>query len=255
MKSSEMHQGKISSKNVTEEKSREDLKLRLMGNLSSPAKTIRGLRKGDGSRLGVSGKPIGYWKYPRLCAWCGMKFVVKIVQASKKRFCGRSCSAKWRMSQPEIIAKVHTKEVHAIIGQKKSLWFKSGSPKAIKELNRIRHLNPMSDPFVRFKVSKILKSMSHKPSERGGNGKGLTKPQSMLLEALPNGWVSEYALSLGPRRASYSTCYKLDLANPKMKINIEVDGNSHHSRKRSDMKRDAMLDSLGWKVLRFWNKD
>jgi len=77
----------------------------------------------------------------------------------------------------------------------------------------------------------------------------------MLLDALGPAWTAEYALSLGKQRAGYPSNYKLDLALPERRICIEVDGYSHHSRKALDAKKDNMLRSMGWAVLRFWNQD
>ena len=90
---------------------------------------------------------------------------------------------------------------------------------------------------------------------RGGNGTGLTEPQAFMMDVLGAGWIAEFALSLGQRQAGYPTHYKLDLANPALKIGVELDGNSHYARKAQDEKKDAKLASLGWTVLRFWNRD
>jgi very-short-patch-repair endonuclease len=53
----------------------------------------------------------------------------------------------------------------------------------------------------------------------------------------------------------YPHCYKLDLANLEMKMGIELDGGSHLTltRREQDQKKDALLRSLGWKVLRLKN--
>ncbi len=49
--------------------------------------------------------------------------------------------------------------------------------------------------------------------------------------------------------------YRLDLAviAGNDRIAIEVDGESTHADSRLDAERDARLESLGWRVLRFWN--
>ena len=49
--------------------------------------------------------------------------------------------------------------------------------------------------------------------------------------------------------------YRLDLAviSGDDRIAIEVDGESTHVDSRLDAERDARLESLGWRVLRFWN--
>lgn len=171
------------------------------------------------------------------------------------RFCGRSCSAKWRMSRPEYVARLHTPEVAAKRGEKRSAHLRSGSTQARSELDRIRNLNPMSRPEVRAKVSRRLKAMNHRPSVRGGNGRGMTEPQRMMLETLGDSWQVELSVSLGKRTPGYPTHYKLDLANAELKVGIELDGPSHHSRKALDRKKDEKLASLGWTVLRFWNQE
>jgi hypothetical protein len=218
------------------------------------AKFIEIVPNGDGSGIAVYRPGIISWRQPRNCAWC-LKIFTPIGGPSSKlqKFCGKSCSAKWRMRQPENVARVHTKEIHAVIGKKKSEWYKT--PAAEKELERIKNLNPMSDPKVREKVSKKLREMKHAPKNRGGNGKPLTVPQQILLESLEGNWVPELAISLGKRKEGYPTCYKVDLANEIMMIAIEVDGNSHYSRKTQDAKKDEMLTSLGWRVVRIWNND
>lgn len=159
------------------------------------------------------------------------------------------------MRQPEILAKIHSPEVAAKRGRKRKEWFKSGIPAALRALERIRNLKPMKNPETRKKVSRTLQAMNHAPSVRGGNGTGLTEPQSKMLGVLGSGWEAEYILSLGQRTPGYPTHYKLDLANEELKVCIEVDGHSHRSRKKQDAKKENKLRSLGWTVLRFWNWD
>lgn len=91
---------------------------------------------------------------------------------------------------------------------------------------------------------------------KGGNGRGLTTPQQLLLEALGNGWYAEYVLPTKKKRPSiYPTHYKLDLANPKFKIVIEIDGYSHAGNEEIDAKKEAFLVRRGWTVYRFKNRD
>jgi hypothetical protein len=222
---------------------------------SSAARTIRTSPDADGLERKTSSPAMKSWQQPRPCEWCGERFTVRYVQMAKARFCGTSCSAKWRMSRPEHKAKVHTPEVARKRGEKRRAWLASGHPKALAEIERIRSLNPATHPDVRAKISRALKAIHHGPSERGGNGRGLTEPQRILLAALGNGWIPELALSLGRRTPGYPTHYKLDLANPERRIAIEVDGFSHSGRRALDEKKDAKLASLGWTVLRFSNRD
>lgn len=191
----------------------------------------------------------------KLCEWCG-KLLAERQAQWHARFCNKSCSAKWRMRQPEVRARMYTKEVRAKIGQKKKLWYQSGDPKAIAEIERIRLLNPTERPEVRAKISKILREMGHKPHVRGGNGRPMPVAQRKLLERLGEGWKAEYAQPIKPREKDYPTHYKIDIANPSLMIAIEVDGYSHMAmaRRALDAKKDAKLRALGWKVLRFTNR-
>jgi len=220
--------------------------------------TIQSLPEGAGLALKTLNPEIAFFKQERPCEYCGVVFLPpQFGNSGLTRFCGKSCSASWRMRQPQYIANVHNPEVAAKRGKSLSRFYAEGSPKAEQMRARIAGLNPMANPEIREKVSHILKRMKHKPSVRGGNGAGMTVPQTILLDVLGSGWVPEYALPLGTRKAGYPTHYKIDLANVAKKIAIEVDGNSHRAsvRKARDVKKDAMLASLGWTVLRFWNED
>ena len=148
---------------------------------SSRRQITHSSRDRDGKGRWTSSPATKSWRLPRPCAWCGEMFTIKYVQAAKTRFCGRSCSAKWRMRQPEHLAKVHAPSVAAKRGAKRSAWLRSGDPKAEAQIARIAALNPMSMDGVRQKVSRRLRDMKHEPSVRGGNGRGLTPPQSALM--------------------------------------------------------------------------
>jgi hypothetical protein len=130
------------------------------------------------------------------------------------------------------------------------------SPAALESKARIAALNPMANEESRQKMANTLREIGHKPIARGGNGRGPTIPQSIMATALGPQWILEYAVSLGVRTSGYPTHYKLDIANVEMMIGIEVDGDSHvGARRAQDRKKDTKLESLGWTVLRFWNRD
>lgn len=92
---------------------------------------------------------------------------------------------------------------------------------------------------------------------RRGNGQGLTLPQQVLLDALGDGWVSEFAVATGSQDKTHPNAYKIDIALPSCKIAVEVDGESHRAktRKVEDEKKDALLRSLGWTVFRVPNRE
>jgi hypothetical protein len=106
---------------------------------------------------------------------------------------------------------------------------------------------------VKQKLSLAHKLSGHQPIVRGGNGK-ISECEKMMREILPSEWIMQCAIPTKMGRTSgYPTCYKVDFGIPQKKIALEVDGNSHRSRKRLDEKKDTFLQSLGWTVLRISN--
>lgn len=81
----------------------------------------------------------------------------------------------------------------------------------------------------------------------------------MLLTALGSEWEPEYVIPCGEgrRKGGLPTHYKVDLANLRLMIAVEVDGFSHTTlaRQASDRRKDSWLRSRGWLVLRFSNQE
>lgn len=187
----------------------------------------------------------------RPCEWCREPFSPP---QPHNRFCGKSCSARWRCTfrpkPPEHIAKM----VKASAAKGKSDAERKASSERMKRLN--------SDPAFRAKVDAAAKLRKGKSwiGQRGGNG-FLTKSQIALCIALdwPLDWL-EYAVLTSPvkdRFVSLPNCYKVDLAHPGLKVAVEVDGPSHNTPKWRflDARKTAVLNCLGWKVLRFTNAE
>jgi hypothetical protein len=122
--------------------------------------------------------------------------------------------------------------------------------------HRMTERNPMIRPEVRKKVAQTLRYMGWGPLVRGGNGKPPT-PQQMSL-AIALSWPTEVPVrTLQPRGSGYPPCYKMDIANPDLMVAVEVDGHSHDAleRRAQDRKKEELLHSLGWTVLRFSNQE
>ena len=124
---------------------------------------------------------------------------------------------------------------------------------------RMQENNPSKDANV---VQKILQTRWERGSldrlkyYRGGNGK-LSPMQMLLLDKLRDLVVRELAISLGrPRQPGYPTSYKVDLAIPQVLLAIEIDGPGHSTQtaRSKDAKKQAKLESLGWRVLRYSNQ-
>jgi very-short-patch-repair endonuclease len=49
--------------------------------------------------------------------------------------------------------------------------------------------------------------------------------------------------------------YIVDFCSPRRKIIIELDGSQHLDNTEYDLERTKYLQSLGYRVLRFWNND
>ena len=49
--------------------------------------------------------------------------------------------------------------------------------------------------------------------------------------------------------------YIVDFFCPKLKLIIEIDGESHSERLQKDFKRQEKLESLGFDFLRFWDSE
>lgn len=189
----------------------------------------------------------------KLCAQCGTEFSFRSMgekQNSKRRFCGNQCAAQWRMAQPgrREQAKAAIKVAHSR---------KKGAKDPVMTSRMKRH-NPMHRPEVAQRAGQSKRGRTR--LARGGNGQ-VTVPQQTLLDTL--GWPAEYleyaipTASVKGQFPSLPTCYKVDLAHPDSKTAIEVDGRTHKRRRRKFLakRRTAVLVSLGWTVLRFWNEE
>lgn len=122
-------------------------------------------------------------------------------------FCGRSCAGKWRCKQPGAKFYERVKLVP----------------------NAPKRATAQSWPQV-LKVPKDGDKME------------------AFLQTLGYGWFSRFKLATSMRETSgYASRYMLDIANPAMRIAIEV---IDPNRDR-DLKRDDYLRSSGWTLLRF----
>ena len=115
--------------------------------------------------------------------------------------------------------------------------------------------NPMMNPDTLLKMKESLKRIGHKPISQGGNGRGMTIPQKMLLQELGEGWFPELVIVTGNGYQPHH--YKIDLGFPFKKIAVEVDGGNHCSLtvQKKDKRKEEFLQSKGYKVLRFTNKE
>jgi hypothetical protein len=187
------------------------------------------------------------------CEQCGKEFTFKSSgqkNNDKRRFCGTSCAATWRMAQPE--RKELMKEYMP------RMWAASqaahrGKPNPVASA-RMKANNPTANPEWRTRMSALMSGRTF--LARGGNGK-LTPQQEAVANAL--GLPMEYAISTKAVKHQFKslpTCYKVDIADPARMLAIEIDGQTHNTKKWKflDKRKTEVLNALGWSVLRFSNQ-
>jgi len=120
----------------------------------------------------------------------------------------------------------------------------------------MRERNPMREAATVAKMASSLQGRTWL-SQRGGRGR-LTAPQLVLAKrlALP----TEFTIPTRPVAhlfASLPNWYAVDLACPPAMLAIEVDGNTHRTKRWRylDRRKTEVLEALGWSVLRFWNHE
>jgi hypothetical protein len=102
---------------------------------------------------------------------------------------------------------------------------------------------PMSEA-AKAKLKKTFTGRARTPYGRGGAVSPDVLPYVDVL--CPLG----YELDAVTIPIPTGSAYKLDFAHREAKVNIEIDGRSHRDRQEQDARRDAYLQSLGWKVIR-----
>lgn len=179
-----------------------------------------------------------------ICSECGGIAILvtydhqRRVKEGRRVYCSKECSSTYRSRiSSETMAKTNRKYAS----------------------ERMTLRNPMRRPEIREKVSAALRAVNHGPPVRGGNGKPATEAEIKLVEILgPIGFREQCVVPTRiPRGSGYPTSYKIDCGNEMIKFGVEADGYSHRSlsRQAQDQKKDAFLESIGWKVLRFTNEE
>lgn len=188
----------------------------------------------------------------KVCLQCGKIFYLtsKGQLSAGQKYCSKKCAAIHRFCGTE------TGRVYAArMRRNGNAWKGKKNPFTAE---RMRKNNPMSNSISRERATMKLRGRTF--LSRGGNG-SLTKQQVSLCQALglredtmehviPTAKAKEHFQSL-------PTSYKVDIGIPEVKLAIEVDGNTHKTKKWKflDRRKTAVLNFLGWTVLRFWNKE
>lgn len=187
----------------------------------------------------------------KICAnpECGKEFELD-PRYKKKRFCSTTCANSCVAHKTMLV-------------EARKIWIRDNPDQYLawrkKCSERMKKNNPSKLQENVEKISTTKRAngtLNVWHGIRGGNGQETPVPQKILALAL--GWELEVAIPTKKSRGSgYPSCYKIDIANHKLKIGIEVDGCSHYGDKRRerDQKKQQLLESQGWKILRFTNKE
>jgi very-short-patch-repair endonuclease len=81
------------------------------------------------------------------------------------------------------------------------------------------------------------------------------RKESTPAESKPWSRIRDDQLGVNFRRQHAVENYIPDFCSPKTKLIIELDGSQHLKQEEYDQERTKYLESLGYKVIRFWNND
>lgn len=206
------------------------------------------------------------------CTVCGTPFSPR---ARGGLYCSRTCTGKAKQN-PDQVCVVCSKPFHATHGRKAQQTCSRSCGRVLawqtstampQNLQKARERlttpeaqarqqqwgnhprNPIYNPIIRAKAQTMAREKGYRHLV-GGNGH-LTIPQQLLAARL--GWAVEVSIATQTGHSPYR--YIADIAEPTLKIAIEIDGRSHQSAqgKQRDMEKEACLQALGWHVLRFSN--
>ena len=94
------------------------------------------------------------------CERCGISFE----REKRQRFCGKSCSAQWRMSRPEFVASLQTSKRSEVCRQ--AMLRLRSNPEAMKykrvqakDLKKTRFLEARGWTVLRFRNAEVLEDL------------------------------------------------------------------------------------------------
>lgn len=193
----------------------------------------------------------------RVCRECSSTFLAYWYE--KKKYCSKKCSAQARVKTKkgwDHLDSARKKSIQSVKKKAKDPKWNVEARKASSE--RMRLNNPSKNPETLAKIAAASKGRTF--LSRGGNGK-LTRQQTMLCQHLGlDESRMEWVIVTKPVQGLFPSLprhYKVDLAIPEILLAIEVDGNTHKTKKWKflDRRKTEILTALGWSVLRFWNEE
>lgn len=206
---------------------------------------------------------------PRKCDECGKKFrpvKKKNNKSHSGRFCSTTCAGRWAAKRPELLPLVNRKCLHCGKLMKETHHNKRYCSaqcrlrplvmpclycgKAFTSI--LDHANRARSRFCSREC--VWKGM---PLPRRRTGWIPTEEEMLVWKLFPQS-IWNYFLRTGIKKMDgRGNWLKVDIAFPEIKLAVEIDGGVHRIPKamERDRHRTKILESLGWTVLRFWNKE
>lgn len=137
--------------------------------------------------------------------------------------------------------KLHCKEKPAELIEQTSKKLSEAGSKRIHTDETKKKISETRIAYLKLNPDKVPYKLNHKSKE--------TYPEKYFKECLP-GFIYQYHIE--------ETLYHADFCNPYEKMIIEIDGEQHYVDKKMvehDVKRTAVLEELGWKIIRIRWRD
>ena len=197
---------------------------------------------------------------PKYCKLCGKELTRKQIKEGNK-FCGNSCSMKYKKANYTFKPMEYTKEMREKLSESMKKNWQNEQFRA-DNYKRMTKDNPM---FKQENINKMMNSLAINGTKnttnnfKAGNGK-ISEVEQIAYDILvPLGYLYNYAITMREVRLAYpekhfANNYKPDFVNLRNKIVIEIDGSGHGGKhKIIDQKKEFALNYYGFKVYRFKN--
>ncbi len=189
-----------------------------------------------------------------ICLICSKPFKARFKARNRKKYCGKDCTHAARVQNTKRqFQEASSRIEHA--NRIKRAYENPANRKIASEAAKRRYQDPeqkqlavdlmkdrWNDSIFRKKrcVDASINAYYSWCGGKAGN------EYARLLESC--GFQREYVVQWGLKKGER---FKLDFAEPKLKINIELDGPHHKSTPYKDWERDQVLKNyLGWIVIR-----
>jgi len=151
------------------------------------------------------------------------------------------------MTQPEYRARFYCQSRSEKLRAFRLQWHKDHPEFADQRSAWMKQNNPMKGHVSNHKGNESI--------PRRNNWESPTNAESVLLDML-NGEDPKWNLVFATKNKIPPWTYIADIALPHLKLIVEADGPSHSNPKvrERDRKKDAFFGAIGWKVLRFSNR-